>query len=436
MQIRYLCKKLFKIVIRYKLGILLLIYIMSVVWTYVNEEEGTTKYDYDKNIAPTPEPKYIDHLRKPTIVYWTEDERDNETTESCSAKCDIIYGKVRLPNNTEGAYLFYASRLQFSSLPLPREPETYIWAITHEESPRNVPELMFEKILNIFNYSSTFSRYSDVPYPLQHIVSLENVTSTKYYVETRQKNMFLGELAPILYLQSDCETSTERDKFVTTLQNFQQVDSYGRCLRNKELPAGIKHYKEDYLNSFHEEEFLKFVAKYKFVIAIENGVCEDYITEKFWRALHVGVVPIYYGSPSIRDWLPNEKSAILLEDFPTPELLSRHINNLMQNDTFYEEYLEHKTKGKISNQKIIDELRLRPYQTGHMETENELKCFLCKKLHEKNRGVNVMTKHHYNCPKPISALTQQVEISNYWVESWEFTRRYMVDALYTKIMFT
>lgn len=45
---------------------------------------------------------------------------------------------------------------------------------------------------------------------------------------------------------------------------------------------------------------MSFLARYKFILAIENGVCEDYITEKFWRPLMIGVIPIYFGSPSIR----------------------------------------------------------------------------------------------------------------------------------------
>ena len=40
-------------------------------------------------------------------------------------------------------------------------------------------------------------------------------------------------------------------------------------------------------------------------MAAENAVCEDYITEKFWRSFYVGTVPIVYGSPTIKvfDWL-------------------------------------------------------------------------------------------------------------------------------------
>lgn len=48
------------------------------------------------------------------------------------------------------------------------------------------------------------------------------------------------------------------------------------------------------------KDFYKLVAKYKFSLALENAVCSDYITEKLWRPLMVGSVPIVYGSPCIR----------------------------------------------------------------------------------------------------------------------------------------
>lgn len=48
------------------------------------------------------------------------------------------------------------------------------------------------------------------------------------------------------------------------------------------------------------DELMNMTSRYKFAIAFENAICEDYITEKLWRPLIAGTVPIYVGSPSIR----------------------------------------------------------------------------------------------------------------------------------------
>lgn len=354
----------------------------------------------------TNERTFIESTKNPAIIWWTQDLNFHPQTTQCEKwKCDVYSGKVILPHNTKTAYIFYGSRTNFFDLPLPRDQERHIWGLSLAESPKNARLLTHEKPLNLFNYSSTFSRYSDAPYPLHYMLSLKNITSKKYYVKTSVKNSLLKELSPILYLQSDCDTCTERDRYVIELMKYQRIDSYGRCLKNKDFPSHIQNFNYIYMGKDDENVFLEFVARYKFVISIENGVCEDYVTEKFWRAIHLGVVPIYFGSPTIREWLPNEKSALLIEDFPTPMLLSEHINGLMRDDDLYEEYLEHKTEGKIANSNLLKEIRARPYQTNDETKDLEFVCFMCKKLHENQMKENVVTRRHYNCSVYMTPLS-------------------------------
>lgn len=393
------------------------IIILTILWNY-------TAHDHVGSSSPNP-----------TILWWTKGFPGTMETKYCSAniKCDVFSTDNATVLHRVDAYLFYGSNIVLDKLPLPRKSKHIIWGLYHEESPRNMEELMNENLLNLFNLSSTYSRYSDVPYPLQYLESIEDIVSTKYFVPTAEKNKLLNEISPVIYLQSDCETSTERDVYVEQLMKFINIDSYGECLKNKVMP---KKFQEDYLNNLNEDEFLNFVARYKFVVAIENGVCEDYITEKFWRAIKVGTIPIYLGSPTIKDWFPNNKSAILLHDYPTPEVMSRHLNELLKDDDLYESYLEHKIKGVIKNKKLSEEFRLRPYQNDSLNVIHQFECLVCKKLHEMRKGdieVNIVSKRHYNCPKPISALSLNVNPHNSWVYSWESAME-RADQIYKKIL--
>lgn len=45
---------------------------------------------------------------------------------------------------------------------------------------------------------------------------------------------------------------------------------------------------------------MRFIASYKYMIAYENGMCDDYLTEKFWRPLIAGTVPIFFGTPTVK----------------------------------------------------------------------------------------------------------------------------------------
>ncbi|GBP19974.1 Alpha-(1,3)-fucosyltransferase 10 [Eumeta japonica] len=370
------------------------------------------------------------------ILWWTKGFPQTSSTRICGndVKCDIVSNRSVTSKYKVQAYLFYGSNIDFEDLPLPRKAKDNIWGLFHEESPRNVERLMHEPILKLFNFSSTFSRYSDVPFPLQHLFSLPEITSKQYFVETSKKNALLAEIAPIMYIQSDCETSTERDAYVKELMKYIKIDSYGTCLNNIKLD---EKFQVDYLNHLNDDDFLNFIARYKFVIAIENGVCEDYVTEKLWRALKIGTVPIYFGSPSVKDWLPNEKSAILLQNHNTPQKLKEHIDDLLKNDTMYEQYLEHKIKQVIKNKNLIFEFHKRPWAADALQTAQEFECYICEKVHENLQGkihkAHHLTKKHYDCPKPVSALTLDVNPENSWVFSWQ-TARVQAEELYKKIV--
>lgn len=370
----------------------------------------------------------------PAMLWWTEGFPGTSGIKFCpnNIQCGVYSSRNLSDIHNVQAYLFYGSNINFSDMP-ERKPADKIWGLYHEESPRNVGELMHEPVLNLFNFSSTFSRHSDVPYPLQYLESFEDITTRKFFIKTSEKNMYLKDIAPVLYLQSDCDTSTERDIYVKELMKTIQIDSYGACVNNKQLP---EKFTGDYLNNLNEDEFLRFVAKYKFVIAIENGVCEDYVTEKFWRAIKVGSVPIYFGSPSIRTWLPNKKSAILLDDYPTPKVLTDHISKLLKDDDLYETYLEHKINQIVTNEKLKKEFDERSYQLDSLKTVDKFECYLCEVLHRRINGdykLNIVTKSHYECPKPLSALTLSENPSNSWVQSWEY-QKWEAEKIYKAIM--
>ena len=45
--------------------------------------------------------------------------------------------------------------------------------------------------------------------------------------------------ASVMYVQSSCEAPSDRDTYVAKLMEFIDIDSYGQCLHNKEMPPHI-----------------------------------------------------------------------------------------------------------------------------------------------------------------------------------------------------
>lgn len=119
-------------------------------------------------------------------------------------------------------------------MPLPRQ-QNHLWALLHEESPKNVPSLMYRSTLSLFNLTGTFSQNSDFPLTLQYLENFEKLVDKQYFVDVGKKTRLQMEedLAPVLYIQSICDAMSDRDAYVGELMKYIAVDSYGKCLNNK-----------------------------------------------------------------------------------------------------------------------------------------------------------------------------------------------------------
>lgn len=130
--------------------------------------------------------------------------------------------------------LFYGSTIDPLHLPLPR-PKNQLWGLLHEESPRNVPFIPYTEFLQFFNYTSTFSRYSDLPFPTFHLPSYEDLVGHQYVVPVANKSKNDNQ-ALVVFFSSSCNTLTAREDYIQELMQFINIDSFGSCLNNRDMP--------------------------------------------------------------------------------------------------------------------------------------------------------------------------------------------------------
>ncbi|XP_043914858.1 alpha-(1,3)-fucosyltransferase 10 [Protopterus annectens] len=370
----------------------------------------------------------------PIMLWWSPLTGETGRLSSCGTDtCFFTINRTYQDHPMTKAFLFYGTDFSISSLPLPRLL-SHEWALFHEESPKNNFKLFHEAAITLFNHTATFSQRSHLPLITQHLDSLEALSSTKYVIPLSLKNSLRQKLAPVIYVQSDCNPPSDRDSYIRELMKYIKIDSYGECLRNKELPQHLKD-----PSSMDENSFFKVLAQYKFTLAFENAVCEDYITEKLWRPLKLGVVPIYYGSPNIEEWLPSNKSAILVHRFSHPRELAKYIKELDRNDKEYETYLEWKQSGNISNNKLITAVRERNWSVQDIMQDNYIdafECMVCNRVSEnirrKEKGMAPIRwtaeANHLRCPQPqvfnfSSNDMQDTSVHDIWIPSYEQSKK-------------
>ena len=132
---------------------------------------------------------------------------------------------------------------------------------------------------------------------------------------------------------SNCyKTPSRRNEVVHELHKYIPIDIYGDCGSFNCTPytslcdSGLQCHK--YLGN-----------EYKFYLAFENSLCQDYITEKFFDSLYVGMVPVVYGYGDYSRVAP-KGSYIDASDFPTMKSLADYLLYLDRTPHEYEKYFE------------------------------------------------------------------------------------------------
>lgn len=91
-------------------------------------------------------------------------------------------------------------------------------------------------------------------------------------------------------------------------------------------------------------------SKYKFVIAIENSNCEDYVTEKLVHAVASGSIPIVAGrdnKPNYLKYMP-KNSYINVYDFKSFKDLVSYLTLVANNEAEYEKHIHFKRGHKFN----------------------------------------------------------------------------------------
>ena len=278
-------------------------------------------------------------------------------------RCFVTNNRLRA--SEASLVLFHARDININDMPQ-QHPHMQRWVFNTHESP--VHSFQSDGILGIptglnstdfdglFNMTSTFMPESDIYGPYGRYMPRKSNISHGI----SEINSISSKTELILWYVSNCQTEQTkwRKAYVQELQQFVPIDIFGACGKSDPCKSSSD------VQSCTKEMF----HKYKFYLAFENCLCRQYVTEKFWRALHFGTLPIVLGSP-MEDMisLAPPDSFIHVDNFTSSQELAKYIQYLDSNNEAYNKY-----------QKWRDH-----YELGSTPEHNTL-CQLCKAAHEAN----------------------------------------------------
>ena len=177
---------------------------------------------------------------------------------------------------------------------------------------------------NFFNWTMTYRRDSDVFVPYGLYMPLPQPTDPEHILR-RVKALPKRKL--VAWVSSHCKTVSKREEYVRQLQKHLPVDVFGKC--------GEKNCPGNQIDNGECESLLE--RDYMFYLSFENANCTDYVTEKFFMALRMDIVPVVFGGANYSASAPPH-SFIDANDFASPLELARELQRLSVAE---EEYLNY-----------------------------------------------------------------------------------------------
>ncbi|XP_020900473.1 galactoside 3(4)-L-fucosyltransferase-like [Exaiptasia diaphana] len=206
-------------------------------------------------------------------------------------------------------------------------PKNQKWIYFALENPDNNPRAV--GLDNYFHWKINYRRDSDVFAPYGYYYPFSNKAEGEQYhseINTGQKDKF------VLWTVSHCDLP--REDYVRKLLKYIKIDIYGACAGN----VGSKPAPGKCIYNAKECDVLK--KRYKFQLALENSNCVDYITEKYWKAIDLGIVPVVLGGSGYGKEIAIPGSFIDVMQFKTVKDLADYLTYLDKNDAEYRQYFE------------------------------------------------------------------------------------------------
>ena len=149
------------------------------------------------------------------------------------------------------------------------------------------------------------------------------------------------QATPIAALVSNCYSYGHREKVLGHLMKEIPVHSMGSCFHNTKTPKG---------------DVRPTLEQYLFYFALENAICLDYVTEKFYRSFETGSVPIVLslaGWPRYERVAPSADAYVDISKFPSFGIAIEFLKNVSKSEELYMRH--HAFRSQLFNQTKVSQ---------------------------------------------------------------------------------
>ena len=233
-----------------------------------------------------------------------------------------------------------------------------------------------EVTLNYGNFVNKTSKKIIKPNSFLHYNERQFVSSS---LREHGLNELLERPKDIAWIVSHCKTASKRENYVKEMQKYHglKIDIFGKC-GNSESQSEIPDRYAGWSAAYE-----KLASDYKYYLSFENSRCHDYITEKFFTALKVGMIPVVLGGLLKDDYekIAPPHSFIHVDDFRSPKDLMKTLYKISKDTKLYNSYFWWR-----SHYSVVVNIECCPHKEWTYP-----ECQLCNVLNSRNVSTNNYT---------------------------------------------
>ncbi|GBG85601.1 hypothetical protein CBR_g40329 [Chara braunii] len=217
----------------------------------------------------------------------TINNADEDPEDHCPVGCRRV-GKERQGGPTESNQM--AEVTIVSELKLP-EDENYGFAVYKAPRPPKVEPIDLDQA-RAMGFAAVMNTRLDSEVPS----SIFSWSRYGFLNPPEAKNA----RADVAAFLDDCNTESFNFAAIKALTLAGvTIHSYGKCMNNMPAPGG-------------RNDTVQTLKRYKFCLAFENMITEDYVSDSFFDCLAAGSVPIVIGYDTIASYAPSKKAYLQL----------------------------------------------------------------------------------------------------------------------------
>ena len=289
----------------------------------------------------------------PIVFQLSRKVKENSPSlfNSCEIRnCEMVYDKTLIDQSDA---ILLTSWADFNIEKRPGQ----VWIMLQWESTQmhrklaapGAPAYMKNRINWIVSYSSKADIH--LPYGQLKLLPIQARPYRNYIQIANNKTK------DAIWIVSHCQTYSKRENYVEILKKYISIDILGKC--GEKWVCGQR--------PIHDECFDIYNTSYRYNLAFENSLCEDYITEKFYENYKYDILQVVRGNANFKKPIDvSQEAYISASDFKNPHELGKFLKYLSSNPERYASLLRKK-----------DEYTVVPY----LELFRNAGCEMCKRLH-------------------------------------------------------